>query len=51
MLKRQAVELRDGGKAYMGKGVRKAVGFVNTEIAKAIAGMDPTQQVRILEFI
>ena len=31
----------------MGKGVTKAVANVNTAIAKAIAGMDPTQQSKI----
>jgi enolase len=36
---REALELRDGDKArYLGKGVRKAVAFVNGEIAKAVAG-------------
>ncbi|MEY2401893.1 MAG: enolase, partial [Ilumatobacteraceae bacterium] len=29
----EAVELRDGGARYMGKGVRTAVGYVNGEIA------------------
>ncbi|NNC62931.1 MAG: phosphopyruvate hydratase, partial [Eudoraea sp.] len=32
----EAVELRDGGKAYMGKGVMKAVENVNTKIAEEI---------------
>jgi enolase len=35
----EAVELRDGGKAYMGKGVMKAVENVNTDIAEKIRGM------------
>ncbi len=34
----EAVELRDGGKAYMGKGVLKAVSNVNTYIAEALVG-------------
>lgn len=34
----EAVELRDGGKAYMGKGVLKAVENVNKEIAAALIG-------------
>ena len=34
----EAVELRDGGKAYMGKGVLKAVKNVNKEIAAALIG-------------
>ncbi|MDH3697753.1 MAG: phosphopyruvate hydratase [Flavobacteriaceae bacterium] len=35
----EAVELRDGGSQYMGKGVLQAVKNVNTEIAEAIRGM------------
>ena len=41
----EAVELRDGDKkTYGGKGVLKAVGFVNNEIAKLIVGMDAADQ-------
>jgi enolase len=41
----EAIELRDGDKArYLGKGVLKAVGHVNNEIAKAVAGMDASDQ-------
>jgi enolase len=40
----EATELRDGGDAYMGKGVGKAVGNVNGEIAEAIRGRDATDQ-------
>jgi enolase len=41
----EAVELRDGDKArYGGKGVLKAVDAVNGEIAKALSGMDATEQ-------
>ncbi len=40
----EAVELRDGGKRYMGKGVLKAVQNVNEEIAPAIIGMDVSGQ-------
>src|SRR5690349_10600213 len=37
---REALELRDGDKArYSGKGVLKAVGHINGEIANAITGM------------
>ncbi|MDO8499789.1 MAG: phosphopyruvate hydratase [bacterium] len=36
----EAIELRDGGKRYGGKGVLKAVKNVNTTIAKQIIGMD-----------
>ncbi len=40
----EAVELRDGGKAYMGKGVSKAVENVNTLIAEEILGMSVFEQ-------
>ena len=38
--KHEAVELRDGGTRYGGKGVEKAVAAVNTEIFDAVGGMD-----------
>ena len=37
---KEAVELRDGGKRFMGKGVLTAVGFVNGEIADSLDGLD-----------
>lgn len=40
----EAVELRDGGKAFMGKGVGKAVKNVNTVIAEEILGMSVFEQ-------
>ncbi|MGA9885427.1 MAG: phosphopyruvate hydratase [Candidatus Acidiferrales bacterium] len=41
----EAIELRDGDKTrYLGKGVLKAVGHVNTEIAGAVKGMDAADQ-------
>ena len=40
----EAVELRDGGKAFMGKGVLKAVENVNTTIAAEIVGMSVFEQ-------
>jgi enolase len=40
----EAVELRDGGDAWGGKGVTRAVANVNGEIAGAIAGIDPAGQ-------
>lgn len=44
----EAVELRDGDKSrYLGKGVLKAVGFVNTELKELVVGMDATEQVAI----
>ncbi|WP_426230144.1 phosphopyruvate hydratase [Pararhizobium sp. DWP3-4] len=43
----EAVELRDGGKRYHGKGVEKAVEAVNGEIFEAIGGMDAEDQLHI----
>ena len=40
----EATELRDGGDAYGGKGVLKAVGNVNGEIAGAVSGFDVMDQ-------
>ena len=40
----EAVELRDGGDEWMGKGVQKAVEHVNDEIADALMGMEVTDQ-------
>ena len=40
----EAVELRDGGEAYGGKGVTKAVANVEGEIAEAVRGRDPFDQ-------
>ncbi|MGY6519113.1 MAG: phosphopyruvate hydratase [Lysobacteraceae bacterium] len=43
--KREAVELRDGDASrYLGKGVRQAVGHVNIDIARALAGFDAADQ-------
>nr|WP_313013765.1 phosphopyruvate hydratase [Brucella intermedia] len=43
----EAVELRDGGGRYLGKGVEKAVEAVNGKIFDAIAGMDAESQLLI----
>jgi len=43
----EAVELRDGGKLYNGKGVTQAVEHVNDALADAILGMDATDQREI----
>ena len=43
----EAVELRDGGERYGGKGVLSAVGFVNDEIADALEGFDALDQRQI----
>ena len=41
----EAVELRDGdGRRYGGKGVSKAVGYVNLDIAQAVVGLDVLDQ-------
>jgi len=45
--KREALELRDGGERYMGKGVLKAVSHVNNEISDALIGMSPFNQAII----
>jgi len=43
----EATELRDGGEAYLGKGVTKAVQNVNGEIANAVKGRDATNQAAL----
>jgi enolase len=43
----EAHELRDGGKRYGGKGVRKAVEAVNGEIRKALTGFDAGDQRKV----
>lgn len=43
----EAVELRDGGSRYMGKGVTKAVEHVNEIIAPEIIGYDALDQIGI----
>ncbi len=45
----EALELRDGGNAYMGKGVLTAVKNVNEIIAPAIIGMDASDQTALDE--
>jgi len=45
--KREALELRDGGDRYMGKGVLKAVENVNSQIADALIGLSPFNQAII----
>ena len=42
---REAIELRDGDKTrYLGKGVLRAVEYINTEISEAILGLDASEQ-------
>ncbi|HEX6584847.1 MAG TPA: phosphopyruvate hydratase [Thermoleophilaceae bacterium] len=43
----EAVELRDGGDAWAGKGVTKAVGNVNGELAEAVQRLDPADQEKL----
>jgi len=40
----EAAELRDGGTRYLGKGVEKAIAFLNNEIAPEIIGFDAQDQ-------
>ena len=40
----EAVELRDGGSRYVGKGVLRAVENINNNIAQVVIGMDATNQ-------
>jgi enolase 1/2/3 len=44
---REAVELRDGGSAFGGKGVGHAVDHVNGEIARSLLGLDVDDQALI----
>jgi len=46
---REALELRDGNEAYLGKGVSKAVANIHEIIAPALIGMDVTNQQDIDE--
>ncbi|GAA0781152.1 phosphopyruvate hydratase [Roseibium denhamense] len=43
----EAVELRDGGSKYLGKGVQKAVDAVNGEIFETIGGLEAEDQLQI----
>ncbi|HHD73040.1 MAG TPA: phosphopyruvate hydratase, partial [Epsilonproteobacteria bacterium] len=45
--KREALELRDAGDRYMGKGVLKACENVNTQIADTLMGLSPFNQAEI----
>jgi len=45
----EAVELRDGGPRFLGKGVSRAVDAVNGEIFEAIGGMEAEDQIHIDE--
>jgi enolase len=41
---REAIELRDGGSRYVGKGVLNAVEHINTEISEAVMGLEANEQ-------
>jgi enolase len=43
----EAVELRDGGEEWGGKGVSRAVANVNGELAEAVGGLDPADQAAL----
>jgi enolase len=43
----EAVELRDGGDRYVGRGVSQAVSHVNDQISSAVVGRDCTRQEQI----
>ncbi len=43
----EAVELRDGGDAWAGKGVSQAVGHVNGELGEAVRGIDAADQAAV----
>ena len=45
--KREALELRDGGDRYMGKGVLKACENVNEKISDALIGISPFNQAEV----
>ena len=48
---KEALELRDGTNAYLGKGVQKAVTNINSIIAPAIINLDPQKQAEIDKII
>lgn len=43
----EAIERRDGDSRFLGKGVRKVVEAINTDIRKALTGMDGTDQAAV----
>jgi enolase len=49
--KREALELRDGGERYMGKGVLKACENINDDIANALIGVNPYDQGMVDEIM
>ena len=47
----EAVELRDGGKSFMGKGVSQAISNVNDSIATTVVGQSVFEQSKIDQFM
>ncbi|AZN72145.1 phosphopyruvate hydratase [Georhizobium profundi] len=47
----EAVELRDGGERYLGKGVEQAVESVNGEVFDALSGLEAENQIHIDELM
>jgi enolase len=47
----EAIELRDGGKRFLGKGVMRAVAHVNEKIAPRLRGKEARQQTAIDEIM
>src|SRR3954471_2224632 len=47
----EAVELRDGGKRFLGKGVAKAVAHVNTKLAPRLRGKEAREQALLDEIM
>jgi len=47
----EALELRDGGTRYLGKGVTKAVGHIREVIAPALVGRNPLEQEAIDQYL
>ncbi len=47
----EAVELRDGGQRFMGRGVQQAVSNVNRRLAPRLRGMDAKEQQKIDELL
>ncbi len=45
--KREALELRDGGERYMGKGVLEACENINTQISDELIGVSPYSQAEV----
>jgi len=47
----EAVEKRDGGSRYLGKGVKKSVQLINSKIAKSLIGKSCLNQKKLDELL